>query len=203
MDLTALATFAAAFLFFAASPGPDNVTIVARTIAQGAASGIAYGAGTCTGILLFLWLAVFGLSVVASEMGAVMTVLRYAGALYLVWTGIRLWTAKPIVPELEARSSQGVMGAYLTGVVLNLGNPKMPLFYIALLPNVVGTTLTAADGGMLAAVILAVEVFVVGGHVMLAARARRALRSPVVVRRVNRAAGTFMIGAGAAVVVAR
>ncbi|SFB45293.1 Threonine/homoserine/homoserine lactone efflux protein [Rhizobium sp. NFR07] len=203
MDITALATFAAAFLFFAASPGPDNVTIVARTIAQGAASGIAYGAGTCTGILLFLCLAVFGLSVVASEMGAVMTVLRYAGALYLVWTGIRLWTAKPVVADLHAKPRRGVWSSYLAGVVLNLGNPKMPLFYIALLPNVVGTRLTAADGATLAAVILVVEVLVVGGHVMLATRARRALRSPAVVRRANRAAGTVMIGAGAAVVAVR
>jgi threonine/homoserine/homoserine lactone efflux protein len=203
MDLTALATFAAAFLFFAASPGPDNVTIVARTIAQGAVSGIAYGAGTCTGILLFLCLAVFGLSVVASEMGAVMTILRYAGAVYLIWTGIRLWTAEPIVPELDARPTQSALGSYLTGVLLNLGNPKMPLFYIALLPNVVGTELTAADGAMLASVILVIEVVVVGGHVMLATRARQALRSPAVVRRANRAAGTVMIGAGAAVVAVR
>ncbi len=203
MDVTALAAFAAAFLFFAASPGPDNVTIVARTVAQGALSGIAYGAGTCTGILLFLALAVFGLSVVAGEMGFVMTVLRYGGAFYLVWTGIKLWTAEPVAPAQAARSNASMLGAYLTGVVLNLGNPKMPLFYIALLPNVVGTQLTFADGGMLAAVILAVEVVVVGGHVALASRARRALRNPSIVRRVNRAAGTVMIGAGVTVAAAR
>lgn len=201
MDVTALATFAAAFLFFAASPGPDNVTIVARTVAQGAASGLAYGAGTCTGILIFLALAVFGLAVLADEMGMVMTVLRYGGAVYLIWTGIRLWTARPVVPELKPKPRPSVLGAYLTGVVLNLGNPKMPLFYVALLPNVVGTGLTAADGGMLAAVILAVEILVVGGHVMLATRARQALRSPAIVRRANRAAGTVMIGAGAIVAV--
>ena len=203
MDVAALAAFAAAFLFFAASPGPDNVTIVARTVAQGALSGIAYGAGTCTGILLFLAFAVFGLSVVASEMGLVMTALRYGGALYLVWTGIKLWTAEPVVPALAPQRHGSVFGAYLTGVVLNLGNPKMPLFYIALLPNVVGTRLTISDGGMLAAVILAVEIVVVGGHVALASRARRALSNPVIVRRVNRTAGTVMIGAGAAVVAAR
>jgi threonine/homoserine/homoserine lactone efflux protein len=201
MDITALLAFAAAFLFFAASPGPDNVTIVARTVAQGAASGLAYGAGTCTGILIFLALAVFGLAVIAGEMGLVMTVLRYGGAIYLIWTGIKLWTAEPIVPELEARLRPSLLSAYLTGVALNLGNPKMPLFYIAHLPNVVGTDLTPADGLMLAAVILAVETLVVGGHVMLATRARKALRSPAIVRRVNRTAGTVMIGAGAVVAV--
>jgi len=203
MDVTALLAFAAAFLFFAASPGPDNVTIVARTVAQGAASGLAYGAGTCTGILLFLALAVFGFSTFANDMGLTMTVLRYGGAAYLIWTGLRMWTATPIVPALEVKPKANVSGAYLSGVILNLGNPKMPLFYIALLPNVVGTDLDARDGLALAAVILAVEIIVVGGHVLAASRARRALRNPVIVRRANRAAGTVMIGAGAAAMATR
>lgn len=87
MDIATLAAFAAAFFVFAASPGPDNMTIVARTISGGAASGIAYGAGTVAGILIFLILAAFGLSILAAEMSVVMTVLRYAGAVYLIWMG--------------------------------------------------------------------------------------------------------------------
>lgn len=101
MDIASLTAFAAAFLVFAASPGPDNVTIMARTVSHGAAAGIAYGAGTVTGILIFLFLAVFGLSLVAEELGMAMTVLRYAGAAYLVWMGVRLWFAsrfRPIMP---------------------------------------------------------------------------------------------------------
>ncbi|TJX49356.1 MAG: LysE family translocator, partial [Mesorhizobium sp.] len=85
----------------------------------------------------------------------------------------------------------------------NLGNPKMPLFYVALLPNVVGTSLTSAHLGILIAVILAVEIVVIGGHVVLAGRARSLLRTPRIVRRVNRAAGGVMIGAGVAVVATR
>ena len=83
MDATTLVAFAAAFFVFAASPGPDNMAVVARTVTHGAASGIAYGAGTTVGILLFLVLAAFGLSAAAAGMGSVMTVLRYAGAAYL------------------------------------------------------------------------------------------------------------------------
>lgn len=101
MDLATILAFAAAFFVFAASPGPDNMTIVARTISSGAASGIAYGAGTVVGILIFLVLAAFGLSIIAAKMAIVMTVLRYGGAAYLIWMGIRLWTAVPVVPELQ------------------------------------------------------------------------------------------------------
>ena len=204
MDITTLLAFAAAFFVFAASPGPDNMTIVARTISSGAASGIAYGAGTVVGILIFLVLATFGLSIVAAKMAVVMTVLRYGGAAYLIWMGIRLWTAIPVVPASQPVSNRrGLLATFATGIALNLGNPKMPLFYVALLPNVVGASLNTSDLGVLAAVILIVEAVVIGGHVLLAGRARGLLRTPAIVRRVNRAAGGVMIGAGVAVVATR
>ncbi|MBG0511153.1 LysE family translocator [Agrobacterium sp. MOPV5] len=204
MDISTLLAFAAAFSVFAASPGPDNMTIVARTISHGAASGIAYGAGTVVGILLFLTLSAFGLSVIAAEMGIVMTILRYAGAAYLIWMGIKLWTVAPVVPDLQPASQRrGLPAIFATGVALNLGNPKMPLFYIALLPNVVGASLTLGHVAVLATVILAVEVVVIGGHVILAGRARKLLRTPSVVRRVNRTAGGVMVGAGVVVVASR
>jgi threonine/homoserine/homoserine lactone efflux protein len=204
MDISTLAAFAAAFFVFAASPGPDNMTIVARTISHGPGSGLAYGAGTVAGILLFLSLAGFGLSLVAGEMGGLMTVLRYAGAAFLVWMGVRLWTAPPIVPDTTALPERrGLATVFLTGFALNLGNPKMPLFYVALLPNVVGTKSDAATLAELAAIIIAVEIAVIGGHVLLALRARRLLRSKAVVQRVNRAAGGVMIGAAVAVVATR
>ena len=204
MDSMTLFAFAATFFVFAASPGPDNMTIVARTITHGAASGLAYGAGTVAGILVFLTLAAFGLSMLAAEMGSVMTVLRYGGAAYLIWMGIKLWTAEPVVPDLQSVKARGnLFSIFATGMALNLGNPKMPLFYVALLPNVVGTSLTMDHLAALAFVILAAEAPVIGGHVALAVRARALLRSPKIVRRVNRAAGGVMIGSGVAVAVSR
>ncbi|WP_371347894.1 LysE family translocator [Ancylobacter sp. IITR112] len=204
MDSSTLLAFTAAFFVFAASPGPDNMTIVARTLAHGATAGLAYGAGTVVGVLIFLILAACGLSLIAQEMGWLMTALRYAGAAYLIYMGVRLWTAEPVVPALLPEAARrGILPDFATGVALNLGNPKMPLFYVALLPNVVGSTLTPSHLASLAAVILAVELVVVGGHVLLAGRARRLLRSPAMVRRVNRTAGGVMVGAGVAVVAAR
>jgi threonine/homoserine/homoserine lactone efflux protein len=204
MDLATILAFAAAFFVFAGSPGPDNMTIVARTISSGAASGIAHGAGAVVGILIFLILAAFGLSIIAAKMAIVMTVLRYGGAAYLIWMGIRLWTAVPVVPELQPVSGRrGLLTIFATGIAPNLGNPKMPLFYVALLPNLVGASLNAGHLGVPMTVILAVEVVVIGGHVILAGRARGLLRTPKIVRRVNRAAGGVMIGAGVAVVATR
>lgn len=201
MDISTLLAFAAAFFVFAASPGPDNMTIVARTISHGVASGIAYGLGTVTGILIFLTLAAFALPIIAARMGIVMTILRYAGDAYLIRMGIKLWTAEPMVPALQSVSKRrGLLAVFATGVALNLGNPKMPLFYIALPPNVVGSSWTHGQIAALAAVILAVEAGVIGGHVILAGRARKLLRTPAIVRRVNRTAGGVMVGAGVAAV---
>lgn len=204
MEFTTLLAFAAAFFVFAASPGPDNMTIVARTITHGAASGLAYGAGTVAGILIFLMLAAFGLSILATEMGTVMAVLRYGGAAYLIWMGFKLWTAEPVVPDLHPmKDGRSLISIFATGTALNLGNPKMPLFYVALLPNVVGASLTVDHLLALASVIIAVEAIVIGGHVLLAVRARKLLREPKIVRKVNRAAGGVMIGSGVAVAVSR
>jgi threonine/homoserine/homoserine lactone efflux protein len=204
MDTTTLIAFALAFFVFAASPGPDNLTIVARAISHGWASGLAYGLGTVTGILIFLAAAVFGLLVVASEMGWAMTLLRYAGAVWLIWTGIRLWTAKPDRADMEGRiHDRGLLAAYATGILLNLGNPKMPLFYIALLPNVVGAEIGPILAVELALVILAVEAVVIAGHLLIAQKGRDLMRSPVFARRVNRTAGSVMIGTGAIAIAAR
>ena len=204
MDMTTLIAFAAAFFVFPASPGPDNMTIVARTITHGAPSGIAYGLGTVAGILIFLTLAAFGLSLIAQEMGVAMTVLRYGGAAYLIWMGVKMWTAPAVVPQLQPVSERrGLFSIFVTGFVLNLGNPKMPLFYVALLPNIVGASLTVDHLAALAAVILCVEVVVIGGHVLLAVRARKLLRSERIVRRVNRVAGGVMIGSGVPVAASR
>lgn len=204
MSLDLLLTFVVAFTIFAASPGPDNVTIIARTLSKGPLDGIAYGAGTATGVLLFLALAALGLSAIAAHASEILTVARYLGAAYLIWMGVNLWRQPAqsfeITPHAVPLSSLG--RTFGLGVAMNLGNPKMPLFYLALLPNLlVDTALTGAVLASLALAVLAVEIVVIGGHVLLAYRARRLLRSPQAVRRLNRCAGGLMIGAGGVIAV--
>lgn len=202
MDAMSLLAFALAFFLFAASSGPDNMTIVARTVSHGPASGIAYGIGTIFGILIYLGLAAFGLSVIASEMGLLMTVLRYAGAAYLIYMAYRLWTEPAIVPEIKTGGGpRDLVSICLTAVALNLGNPKMPLFYLALLPGFVGTSFGMGDYGRLAMVIVLVECAVIGGHVWIADRARALLRTPSIIRRANRIAGSVLALAGIQILV--
>ncbi len=127
--------------------------------------------------------------------------LRYGGAAYLIYVGIRLWTVKPVIAEIaEPQRRRDLFTVCLTAIALNLGNPKMPLFYLALLPNFVGADFSADAYLSLAAVIVSVEMVVVTGHVWIAGRARRLLRTPRIIKAVNRGAGTVLAGAGIAVI---
>ena len=197
MDTSSLLAFAVGFFAFAASPGPSNVTVVTCTISQGAASGVAYGVGTVAGILVFLTVAILGLSVMQAQMETIMILLRYVGGAYLVWLGIKLCEAEPVVPQVNSMMRQrGLLRTLATGLVMNLGNPKMPMLYVVLLPSLVGGSLTLSRIAVLISIVLGVEVLVIGAHVVLAGRARRLLRTPASVRRVNQAAGIVMVGAG-------
>ncbi|WP_237478788.1 LysE family translocator [Lichenibacterium dinghuense] len=198
MDLGTAATFALAFFLFAASPGPDNITILSKTVNDGPAHGVAYGCGVVASIGCFVVLAAVGLDAVAGAVGEHIRFVRYLGAAYLVYTGIAMWRAPVAVAPRRLRG--GLLRLFGLGFLLNVSNPKMPVFYLALLPGVLGThPLTAADTLVLLAVILAVEGLVIGGHVALALRARSALARPRRLRALNRGAGALMVGAGALV----
>lgn len=195
MDLGTTATFALAFLVFAASPGPDNITILSKTVNQGPAHGIAYGCGVVASIACFVILAAFGLNALAGAVGENLRLVRYFGAAYLVYTGIAMWRAP--VPAVPRRLRGGLARLFGLGFLLNVSNPKMPIFYLALLPGVLGARpLTAADTLALLAVILLVEALVIGVHVGVALRAWAALARPRRLRALNRGAGALMVGAG-------
>ncbi|MDQ0454828.1 threonine/homoserine/homoserine lactone efflux protein [Rhizobium paknamense] len=195
MDIQTLLTFALAFFVFAASPGPDNLTILSKTVSNGPAHGIAYGVGVVTSIVLFVIMAAIGFNALSQYMNENLRVIQYAGACYLIYTGVMMWRANPVLQPRSLRG--GLPRLFFTGFVLNVSNPKMPVFYLALLPGVLGLRpLGLVDTLELLAVIGLVETVVIGGHVLLACKAKAALGTPRNIRRLNRGAGTLMVGAG-------
>jgi threonine/homoserine/homoserine lactone efflux protein len=206
MAISTLFAFALTFFVFAACPGPDNFTIFTRTISGGLRAGFAYGLGTVTGILVFLTLGVAGLSYAADALAPFMATIRVAGALYLVWMGLSLWFSKPAATpngDRLAPSRASLGRTYLTGVALNLGNPKMPLFYLAILPNVAGRNLGLGGDFELVAVILMVEMIVIGSYAGLAVKARALAGGATFMRRLNRAAGSVMAATGVTILSSR
>ena len=202
MDLAGLAVFAAALFVAAASPGPGIAAIVARVLGRGRDGAVAFTAGLAIGDVVWLSFTVAGLAVIAETFHGVFLAIKYAGAAYLLYLAWKLWTA-PAVADAVAPDAprERPFRLFLAGVALTMGNPKVMIFYVALLPNLVDLPRVGMVGwAELVAVTLAVLAVVFGGYIALAARARRLFTSARAIRLVNRGTGSVM--AGAAVMVA-
>jgi threonine/homoserine/homoserine lactone efflux protein len=204
MTLSALLVFALALVVNAGSPGPSVAALVARVLTNGLRDALPFLAAMWLGEALWLTLAAGGLAVVAQTFGAVFVALKYLGAAYLLFLAWRMWTA-PADPAEDARPAgrrpgQRPWRMFAAGLLVTLGNPKIMVFYVALLPTIVDLgRLDLAGWAALTATMLAVLAAVDLGWSLLAARARRLLRTPGAVRAANRAGASAMAGAAAAI----
>jgi threonine/homoserine/homoserine lactone efflux protein len=199
-----LLIFASVYLLAVATPGPGVAAIIARSLARGTQGAVAFIAGFWIGDLIWFSVAATGLAALAQTARVVFVVIKYAGAVYLLYLAYRLWTAKPAVaatdeqPKIDA--GQRPMQLFLGSLALTMANPKTAIFFLALLPTVVRLEeLTVAGFLEIVAVISVVLPLVLGGYVFLAARARRMFKSERAVRTINRSTGAAMACAAVAV----
>ena len=140
MSIELMIAFIAACILLGLTPGPNMSLIIANTLRGGLASGFVTLVGTTTGLALLVGAAALGMSSVMVFMSEWFDVIRWLGALYLVFLGARqlwqFWSRRrnPALPPLPA-SSRG--GAYVQGVLVSLSNPKVLLFLGAFLPQFV------------------------------------------------------------------
>ena len=196
MDLAGLVVFASALFIAAASPGPGIAAIVARVLGRGTRGALAFTAGVALGDVVWLTVAILGLSALAQAFHGLFEIVKYAGAAYLLYLAWRLRTA-PIA--LETAREKPVR-LFLGGLAVTMGNPKVMVFYLALLPALIDTArVTVVGYAELVAVTLGVLAIVFTGYVVLASRARRLFTSPRALKAVNRGTGAVMAGAAAAI----
>jgi threonine/homoserine/homoserine lactone efflux protein len=194
-----LLIFASALLVAAATPGPGIVALVARALGAGGRATLPMIAGMILGEVVVLLLAVLGLATLAAHFGAVFLVVKWLGVAYLVYLAWRLWSA-PVATEAAQPVRGRRLASFGGGLALMLGNPKMILFYVALLPTFLDVG--GFGGGSvagLAAVAVAVLCVVYGAYVAAASRARALFVSRRARRRLNRGAGAAMLGAAGAI----
>jgi threonine/homoserine/homoserine lactone efflux protein len=201
MDLTALLIFTGALLVAAVSPGPGIVALVARVIGGGLAGVAPFVAGLILGDLIWLAAAVLGLAVLAHTFHEAFVVIKFAGAAYLLYLAYRMWTAAAEAKATAAAPRRDrSAGMFFAGLSVNLGNPKVAGFYLALLPNLIDLGHVDLLGyAELAGLCIAVLTVVLGAYALTAARARVLFESPRAVRLFNRTGGTLMAGAAIAV----
>ncbi len=201
MTIESAIAFAIAMFILAASPGPGVFATVAQALGGGFRSALDVIAGIVTGDLIFLLLAVFGLTALARALGDLFIIVKIAGGGYLIWLGIKLWLAKPVLPvQNPGEKMQSGKQRWLGGLFITLGNPKVILFYAGFLPTFMDLgSLTVGDLLVVAGLVAVVLVLTLGAYAYSASRARVLFTKPRAVQNLNRGAGTIMIGAGAVI----
>ena len=134
---------ATAALILAITPGPAVLYIAARSMHQGRAAGLVSAAGIQTGTLFHIAAAAFGLSAILMKSAIAFEAIRYAGAAYLIWMGVKALRAKDDV-AVQGVTAEPLGRIFRTGVAVNLLNPKTALFFFAFLPQFVDATRGAA-----------------------------------------------------------
>ena len=196
MDLSALLIFAGALLIAAGSPGPSVAALVARVIARGWRDALPFAAAMWLGEALWLTLAVYGLAALAQALHGAFLVVKYLGAAYLLYLAWRMWSAPLPAPAASPTQRTGGYRMFLAGLAVTLGNPKIMVFYLALLPSIIDLAgITPLAWLELTATMLAILAVIDLGYIVLAARARRLLRSPRALRIANRTSATILGGA--------
>lgn len=202
MSWYGLATFCAVYFLAVAAPGPGVAAVIAQGLARGGAGAPAFIAGFVVGDLLWFCAAAFGLAALAQTAHAAFVLVRYAGALYLLYLAYKLWTApaKSLTETDAAGLAKPPRALFLGSLTLTLSNPKPMLFFLALLPTVVPLESLSAFGHLeIAGAIAVILPLTLGGYVLLATRARRWLRDPRAIKLMNRGSGTVMAAAAVAV----
>jgi threonine/homoserine/homoserine lactone efflux protein len=199
MTLSALLLFAAVYFAAVATPGPGVAALIARVLAQGLVGVAPFIAGYLVGDLIWLTLAATGLAVIAKTFAGVFVAIKFAGAAYLLYLAWRMATAPAAVNAAPTPATRG-WRAILGSLSLTLGNPKVMVFFLSIMPLVVDVrTLTAVAVFELAAVCAIVIFSTLALYAFAANRARTLLRSTRAMRFVNRAAGGLMASVAVAV----
>ncbi len=136
-DWSTLILFAAAAAILVFAPGPNTLYIVARSIQQGRTAGLVSSLGVETGTLIHIVAAAFGISAVLVSSALAFNIVKYAGAAYLIYLGIRTLLTQEKVAAAETIEEKSLRRAFSQAVVVNVLNPKTAIFFFAFLPQFV------------------------------------------------------------------
>jgi threonine/homoserine/homoserine lactone efflux protein len=193
----AVATFALAAVLIILLPGPDTLVVVRSILRGGRRRGMLTALGNLCGLTVWAAAAALGLAAVlrASEVGY--DALRVAGAVYLVWLGLQAWRSRGTV-DATPRGRGGVLGTgFLAGLLTNLLNPKVGVFFVTFLPGFVpagySVGVTTLLFGLLFVLLTAAYWAVLLG---LATRVTAWLTAPRIRRRLDAITAAILIGFG-------
>lgn len=198
MTLATFLAYGTALFIAAIIPGPGMTAIVARALGGGVRPAVAMGFGLILGDLCYLSAVCLGLAYVAQAFGQVFMVIKFLGAAYLLYVAWALWRQGLLPQDIEARGGADGGGAFLSGLLVTLGNPKTMLFYVALVPTLLPLEAIGVDEYLvlIGLTTLLLQVALVP-YIFLATRARLVLRRPAALKALTRGASGILAGTAA------
>jgi len=197
MTFSSIAALFGVMVFGALIPGVSVLAVSARSAASGFIHGVFTTIGIVVGDIIFILLAIFGLSVLAETMGGLFVLVKYLGAAYLIWLGVALWRSNSKVVEAEEVIESSLLSSFLTGLFITLGDQKAILFYFGFFPAFVDlSAISYFDTSIIIVIAIIAIVGVKLGYAFMAVRASLFFKDSNAMKRINIAAGTMMIGVG-------
>lgn len=192
-----LLAFFAASVLLALAPGPDNLFVLAQSALYGRRAGLCITAGLSTGLLVHTAAVAFGIAALVLASATAFTVLKLIGVLYLLYLAWQAFQAA--IPDAPARPSTRLTagGYYRRGIIMNVSNPKVAMFFLAFLPQFAAPVHgpVAAQVALLGAVFMLATLLVFGTIAMLAGRLGAWLvRTPAAQSVMRRIAGMVLAG---------
>jgi threonine/homoserine/homoserine lactone efflux protein len=198
LPIETLATFLTAAVVLALVPGPDNVFVLTQSAVQGKGAGLAVVMGLCTGLIGHSTAVALGVAAIFQTSALAFTVLKYIGAAYLVYLAWQMFRA-PVenIGEASGEIATDYGKLYLRGIIMNVTNPKVSIFFLAFLPQ-----FTDPERGsvtiqilLLGGVFIGATIIVFGGIAVLAGFLGEWLnRSPRIQMVLNKLAATIFLG---------
>ncbi|MBZ4321326.1 LysE family translocator [Streptomyces huiliensis] len=198
---TQIATAAGVLALLTVVPGPDMAVVTKRAVAAGRAEGLRTAAGITAGLLAWGVCTVVGLAAVLAASAEAYLAVKLLGAGYLAFLGLQaLWQSRRGAPapapaaEAAPRNSRG---AFASGLISNLLNPKIAVFYTGVLPTLAPDGLSTAAGmSLLVLLHAALTLAWLGTYVYVVSRARSVFERPRVRRALDRVTGVVLLGFG-------
>jgi len=194
-------TYTLACLLLVISPGPDNILAIGRGLSQGKFAACLSGAASGTGILFHILTATFGLTLLIQTSELAFTIVKFAGACYLIWLGVKVLRSRSLI-NLTPTDKQPLTSIFTTGFLSAALNPKPGMFVLAFIPQFVNPELGSVTTQMIAYGIWFAFLTAVGFALMGVFASRLAgwlQKKPKVVNGLNIGAGLTFITSGLAV----
>lgn len=135
LPIETLIAFFSAALLLALVPGPDNIFVLTQSIFQGKKSGLMIVMGLCTGLIFHTLAVTFGVAVIFQTSEVAFTILKIIGAVYLLYLAWQIFNASSEKIDTKNNSMIDYKKLYIRGIIMNITNPKVSIFFLAFLPQ--------------------------------------------------------------------